>query len=148
LSFAVLYSSAVLGVSARMILHRPAPALSFAILFRVIPVALTMLSPNAFIEPSYLDGVLRSTWNQNFIITLADTGVSALFGFAEPSWHTWHLGGTNISSALLASVLVFYMLLGYIVISLLLVYFLKNRTTNERSISAYRHRDQSASAQL
>lgn len=125
LSGSILFSSVVIGIGARIIFCSPIFAFIAAASVRVGIILLGLLPPNAQIFDR-INPILLMHWRQHPIIIFADTGISALFGMAEPFWHTGHASGlTNIAYGLLAFTLVMYMLLGYTFSSIVTIQYIK-----------------------
>ena len=113
LSGAIVLGSALWGLGAGIGFRSARWALIFAVAVRLIPVVLGLLPPDAQ-TPDSMDGILNPRWHQDPLLVLADSGVSVVFGMAEPYWHTGHVGGrTNVAYGLLAFTLLMYVQLGY-----------------------------------
>lgn len=130
LAGAILFSSAILGVSVGMIFHSSAKAVVMAVIIRAAPILLGLLPPVAQ-TADYYSSILITRWNQDPIAIFADTGVSSLIGMAEPYWHTGHVSGlTNISYSVLPFTLVIYMLVIYSGCSLIAVEYQQRKCVN------------------
>jgi hypothetical protein len=120
LSWTILFSSVFIGITIRMIIKESSAALLVAFAFRALPIIGGQLMPDTD-TINYGDGVLITRWWDDFLMIFGDSGISALFGLAEPTWHNGHVFGLkNITYSLFAFILVLYMLLFYMGASLAL----------------------------
>jgi hypothetical protein len=120
LSGLILFSSIILGLTARLIIRRHLWAIAAAFFVRGLLVFNEIPS---LVSPDFL----KTTWLQKPLTTIADTGVSSLLVLANPGRY-WIVGGSNAPSiALLPITLVMDMLLIYIMLSLAIVHH-QNKT--------------------
>lgn len=124
----VSLSSISIGVASANIFRHRLTAFCVSLVVRVIPVFFALLS--SYVPPSdndYQSLVYR--WHYQPWRIFADTGISALLGFAEPDRGFGYTDSlTYIGFGLLAFTLVIYMLLGYIALSLIAVKVKYRRT--------------------
>ena len=117
LSLLVVVSSAALGLAARLLTRRGYTAFMTAVLIRALPVIAGLLSSGTV---SHTPEGQLATW-ESPVLLLADTGLSALFKFAEPGANIIMARLSTVGLGVLAASLALDLLGGYSILSLVLV---------------------------